>query len=150
MPDLNFTINDFSPEVLAAAQEQIEAALDAVGIQATGYAMDVIEAGVPRHADSWYVPQGAAGLRGSISHQVEAEEKTVYVGSSSSHAIFNEIGTGIYVEDGSGRKSPWAYQDENGNWHRTRGITPLHFLKKSMADHIDEYKQIIEHVLKDE
>ena len=144
---LEFTLTDHTDEVLDALDEQIEAALEAVGIQCEGYAQDIVEAGVPRHGGSWYTSQGAAGLKGSITHQVKMDEKAVYVGTNNEHAIYNEFGTGIYA-DGGGRQSPWAYQDDEGNWHRTRGMTPLHFLKKAAADHITEFKAIIQSILR--
>ena len=146
MSNANFTMEDHSDEVLRAIEEASLAALEAIGIQVEGHAQDVIEAGVPRHADSWYVSKGGAGLRGSITHMVKPDEKAVYVGTNNEHAIYNEIGTGIYVEDGTGRQSPWAYQDEQGNWHRTRGITPLHFLKKAASEHDDEYLAILKKI----
>ena len=137
---------DNSEELLRNLATKVQAALEACGIQAVGYAQDIIVANIPRHADSWYTSKGGSGLRGSISHEVH--ENTCYVGTNNEYAIYNEIGTGIYVEDGSGRQSPWSYQDENGNWHRTRGMKPIHFLKNALADHVDEYKSIIEDELK--
>ena len=86
-----------------------------------------------------------SGLRGSISHKVQDE--TCYVGTNNEHAIYNEFGTGIYA-DGGGRMSPWAYQDDEGNWHRTRGMKPIHFLKNAIEEHKDEYKAIMEQELK--
>lgn len=134
--------DEFSKEL----DDRIEAALEACGIQAEGYAQDIVEAGVPRHANSWYTSKGGAGLRGSISHKVEMSEETVYIGTNNEHAIYNEYGTGIFLEsdDGrSGRQTPWHYQDDEGNWHRTSGMKALHFLKNALANHIKEYKEIL-------
>jgi phage gpG-like protein len=131
---------DNTDEVLRKLDENTEAALEACGIQAVGHAQDIIDANVPRHSGSWYTSKGAAGLRGSISHEVH--EDTCYVGTNNEYAIYNEVGTGIYAEGGKGRQSPWAYKDDKGNWHRTRGITPLHFLKNALSKNIDEYRKI--------
>lgn len=139
-----FTIIDHSDEVLRALERQVEAGLEAVGIQCEGYAQDIVEAGVPRNGGSWYTSQGAAGLKGSIHHKVMADEKAVYVGTNNEHAIYNEFGTGIYA---GGRQSPWVYKGSDGKFHRTRGITPLHFIKNAAADHIAEYKAIIKKYL---
>lgn len=147
MAEFTIKISDYSPEVLAALQKQVEAALEAVGNQAVGYSQDIITENIPRHAGSWYVPQMGAGLRGSISHKVAMDESAVYVGTDNEHAIYNEYGTGIY-DDGGGRQSPWSYKDERGNWHRTRGMRPIHFLRDAIAKHLDEYKQIIERYLR--
>lgn len=137
---------DNSDEVLKELDDRVQAALEACGIQAVSHAQRNINAAVPRHAGSWYTSQGEAGLRGSISHIVQ--DDTCYVGTDNDHAIYNEVGTGIYAEGGGGRQSPWAYQDDKGNWHRTRGITPIHFLKNAVANNIEEYKSIFEKYLK--
>ena len=136
---------DNTAEVLRQLQDNCEAALEACGIQAVSHAQQNINAAVPRHAGSWYTSQGEAGLRGSISYQVQ--DDTCYVGTNNEYAIYNEVGTGIYVEGGGGRQSPWSYKDDKGNWHRTRGITPIHFLKKALAENIKEYRQIIKQYL---
>ena len=143
--DVKITENHVQ-EALDQINRNIEAALEAVGIFAEGRAMDIIDAGIPRHADSWYTSKGGAGLRGSITHLVDMSQKAVHVGTNNEHAIYNELGTGIYLEaeDGrKGRQSPWSYQDEDGNWHRTRGITPLHFLKKSFTENEAEIREIL-------
>ena len=144
-------LQDNSDEIKREIERRIEAALEAAGIQMQAYAEDVITAGVPRHADSWYRVNGAHGLLGSIDHQVNMSTQTVYVGTNNEHAIYNEYGTGVYLEsdDGTpGRQSPWAYKDEEGNWHRTRGMTPLHFLKKAATEHTDEILDIIREYLR--
>lgn len=168
------TVIDHSKEVLAALERQIEAGLEGVGIQCEGYAQDVIDAGTPRNGGSWYTSKGGAGLRGSISHKVVMSEKAVYVGTNNDHAIYNEVGTGAFAESG-GRQGWWVYVPGGGksgtntgkvyteqkarqivailkskglDAHMTKGMKPLHFLKKAAGDHIDEYKQIIKEHLK--
>lgn len=40
-----------------------------------------------------------------------------------SYAVYVEFGTGIYAEDGTGRKTPWVYFDEKlGRYVFTRGM----------------------------
>ncbi len=147
MADVTIEINDNLKEVMELLERATEAALEEVGTTAETYAKQNVAKGVPRHADSWYVPKGAAGLEGSIDHKVNMSEKAVYIGTNNEHAIYNEMGTGIYAE-GGGRQSPWAYMGEDGQVHWTRGITPLHFLKKAAEDHASEYKTIIEQTMK--
>ena len=133
------TITDNSDEVKAALGESIEAALEAIGQQAVSHAKaNVTEAG--------RVNTGA--LRNGISHEVDSGEGAVYIGTNAAHAAFNELGTGIYLEGGGGRQTPWSYQDAAGNWHRTRGMRPIHFLKNAAADHTDEYMAIAKQQLK--
>lgn len=123
-----------------AVKEAVEAALEAVGLQAEGYAKANITA-------AGRVDTGE--LRNSVTHQVEESEQAVYIGSNLEYAIYNEVGTGIYAEGGGGRKDPWMYVDDKGVEHWTVGITPIHFLKDAAADHGDEYRQIAEAVMKE-
>lgn len=137
MADIRFTNN--SDEAISEMNEAIEAALEAIGQQAVSHAKsNITEAG--------RVDTGA--LRNSISHLVDKSEETVYIGTNQEYAVFNELGTGIYLDGGGGRQTPWSYQDAKGNWHRTSGMKPIHFLKRAAQDHADEYKAIAEHVIK--
>lgn len=167
------TFKDNSPEVMEAFFHAVERGLDAIGITAEGYAKKELSkvqahAGGP---DRPYIDTGR--LRNSITHATKttqvwdfsysdekgtwclssigtgAEENAVYIGTNVEYAPFVEMGTGIYAEDedgtpnGEGRPDPWAYQDDDGNWHMTRGIKPVHFLKKAASEHTDEYKNLL-------
>lgn len=137
MADVKFTDN--SDEAISEMNEAIEAALEAIGQQAVSHAKsNITEAG--------RVDTGA--LRNSISHLVDMSEETVYVGTNQEYAVFNELGTGIYLDGGGGRQTPWSYQDANGNWHRTSGMPPIHFLKNAVQGHEAEYQRIAEQVIK--
>lgn len=136
MSSVDIKITDNSDELLKAVRDQAEAALEAVGNQAVTYAKQNI-------TSAGRVDTGA--LRNSMNHLVD--DDTCYVGTNQSYAIYHEMGTGIYA-DGGGRQSPWSYQDAKGEWHRTRGVTPIHFLKNAVANHVREYKAIIEQHLK--
>ena len=126
---------DNSAETLADVAARIEAALEACGLQAETHAKQNI-------TQASRVNTGA--LRNSVSHAVSGNE--CYIGTNISYAIFHEYGTGIYIA--GGRTSPWSYQDANGDWHRTRGLSPIHFLKHAAEDHVAEYKAIMEQYLK--
>ena len=129
------TIIDRSEEVLSALSTQIEAALEACGQQAVSHSkQNITQAG--------RVDTGA--LRNSMNHLVQGD--TCYVGTNTDYAIYNEMGTGVYI--GGGRNTPWAFQGSDGKWHRTRGMKGIHFLKNAIANNVDEYKKIIEQQLK--
>jgi phage gpG-like protein len=87
-------------------------------------------------------------MRNSINHQVSESESTVYVGTNQEYAIYHEYGTGIYADNGQGRKTPWRYVDAEGKGHTTRGMKPIHMLKNGIGDHISEFKRIAENELK--
>lgn len=62
--------------------------------------------------------------RGSYEYQVDESGLEAEVGSGLENAIWEEFGTGEYALHGDGRKGGWAYQDEKGEFHRTRGKAP--------------------------
>ena len=134
MPDLGGVVfNDYSADVLNEFHDAVLRALERCGEQAEGYAKDL-------------APVDTGNLRNSISHTVDEDEPAVYIGSNTSYAPYVELATGIYAE--GGRPTPWVYQDENGNWHWTRGNPAQPFLAPAVKDHAKTYKNIIEDELK--
>lgn len=133
MPDIDIQITDNSGEILKALESKKKAALEGVGIQAEGYAKRA-------------TPVDTGRARNSITHAVRGDD--VYIGSNLSYFPWLELGTGIYASDGKGRKSPWGYYDRNGKYHVTRGMKPRHMLKKAASEHTEEYKRIIEAIMK--
>lgn len=76
-------------------------------------------------------------LRQSITHEVVNDNGNIagYVGTNCEYAPYNEKGTGLYNVDGQGRKEvPWKYQDEEGNWHTTKGMKAHPFLEPAVTD----------------
>lgn len=134
MPDIDIQITDNSGEVLKALEEKKKAALTGIGIQAEGFAKRL-------------TPVDTGRLRNSITHAVRGDD--VYIGTNvQPYAAYVELGTGIYASDGKGRQSPWGYYDRNGKYHVTRGMKPHHMLKKAASEHTEEYKRIIEAIMK--
>ena len=132
--DYEVKITDNSAEILKEMEHKTAAALEAIGLTAETYA-------------KLAAPVGETGrLRNSISHTVKGD--AVYIGSNLHYFPWHEWGTGIFAEDGSGRKSPWAFQDSKGKWHNTRGVKPKHMLKNAALNHNEEYRQIIENIMK--
>lgn len=131
--DDNVKITDNSGEILNEIEQKTAAALEAIGITAEAYA-------------KMLTPVNTGRLRRSISHTVNGD--SVYIGTNVPYAVWHEYGTGVYAEDGSGRKSPWAFQDSKGKWHYTKGVPPKHMLKRAASEHDKEYKAIIEGIFK--
>lgn len=124
---------DNSKAVLEAMQQAVERGLETCGLVAEGYAKKL-------------APVDTGNLRNSISHKVDPDEPACYIGSDVEYAVYQEMGTGQYVS--GGRPSPWVYQDDKGNWHWTKGNPAKPFLKPAVADHSQQYRQIIENELK--
>ena len=83
-------------------------------------------------------------LRSSITHNVY--DDYAEVGTNFSYAPYVEHGTGLFADAGNGRKTPWRYQDADGQWHTTIGQHPQPFLGPAL----DANKQKIEQIFQDE
>lgn len=117
---------DNSKQFQEAFEAACKRALERCGMQAEGYAKDL-------------VPVDTGNLRNSITHKVA--EDVVYIGTNNEYAAYVELGTGKYAE--GGRKDPWVYQDEEGRWHHTDGQRAQPYLKPAVADHKQTYRNII-------
>lgn len=127
---LTVEFKDNSDEVLAAVKNAIERGLKACGETAVGYAQD-------------RCPVQTGNLKGSITYEVDGDD--VYIGSNVSYAPYVEMGTGIYYS--GGRRTPWVYQDADGNYHTTQGSRAQPFLQPAAANHSTEYMEILKQSL---
>ena len=163
---------DNSKEVLAALEEAAERALIKCGLTAEGYAKKLAPVGTP---ESTGVPGYVGGLlRNSITYAANGQmpaiktyadnkgertgsyseeapkgtdkEMTVYIGTNVEYAPYVERGTGKHTA--GGRPDAWGYIDQNGNAHHTRGSAAKPFLKPAVADHKQQYINIIKQELK--
>ena len=130
---MNVQFTDNSKEFLEAMQQAAVRALEKCGLTAEGYAKKLC-------------PVDTGNLRNSITHTVDEEEPAAYIGTNNEYAAYVELGTGKYVS--GGRPTPWVYQDEKGNWHRTNGQKAQPYLKPAVADHKETYRGIIDNELK--
>lgn len=130
---MDIEIKDNSEQIIEAKNAAVAAALEAIGLQAEGYAK-MLE----------YVDTGR--LRNSITHGVDGD--TAYIGTNVFYAPYVEFGTGLYADNGGGRKDAWTYKGEDGEWHKTHGIKPSHAFQKAINDHKKEYQHIFETYLK--
>lgn len=144
----NVEVIDHTDEVIAAKNAAVEAALEAIGLQAEGYAKMLCPVGTPESTGIEGYHGGT--LRNSITHTTERtiEGDSAIIGSNVEYAAFVEFGTGKEAENKNGRQTPWIWFDKNGKGHKTSGMKPRHYMKNAIADHLSEYKQITEMYLK--
>lgn len=116
---IRIELTDNSALVRGEMQASVLRALEKCGLTAEGYAKQLC-------------PVDTGNLRNSITHQVQLSENAVHIGTNSEYAAYVELGTGIYYP--GGRKTPWVYQDRNGNWHITHGQRAKPYLKPAVAD----------------
>lgn len=89
-------------------------------------------------------PKGTGALKRSIESRVETNNGEVegVVFSVLEYAPYVEYGTGLYAEKG-GRKSPWKYEDDNGEWHTTRGQHPHPYLRPALEENRDNILKLL-------
>lgn len=104
--------------------------------KALGKACAVVERSAKQKA-----PKGKGDLRREIKSKVENLEGIVYCPLE--YAPYVEFGTGLFAENGGRQDVPWSYQDEEGNWHTTSGMTPKPFLRPALQENRDKVKQIL-------
>lgn len=73
---------------------------------------------------------GGGELKTSFGGQINSEKSEVILGVKEQYAVYVEFGTGIYAENGNGRKTPWIYKNEKtGHVVRTNGQMPRKFMR---------------------
>ena len=155
MPDSDIKITDNSGEILRAFENQLAVALEAVATQAESHAKQVItdtlvygHIDVTKYGEKDNSRVDTGRMRNSVAHTVVNHD--AYIGTNLEYAVYHELGTGVYASQPGGRQTPWVYFDRKGKAHRARGLYPIHFLKKAASEHTEEYKAIIEKIMKGE
>lgn len=77
---MSVKFEDHSDDVIAAKDRAVLQALEAMGLQAEGYAKGL-------------APVDTGRLRNSISHDVRPSEEAVYIGTNVEYAPYVELGT---------------------------------------------------------
>lgn len=69
----------------------------------------------------------------SLGSKVIGDEVHGAVGNTLDYALYHHQGTGIYAENGDGRKTPWVYEDpRTGKKVFTKGSKPNPYLKDTI------------------
>lgn len=90
-------------------------------------------------------PKDKGALRNSIQYNVKIKGDNI-VGTIFTplyYAPYVEFGTGLFAEDEGRKDVPWCYQDDEGNWHTTRGQRPQPFLRPALNDNKAKIKSIL-------
>lgn len=96
-------------------------------------------------------PKDIGDLRRSIESRVEDNggDLVGVVSTPLEYAPYVEFGTGLFAEDGNGRKDvPWCYEDDKGEWHSTRGQKPQPYLRPALHENKDNILRILKGGLK--
>lgn len=83
------------------------------------------------------IPTDSTALKTSLDYKITPAEQTVVIGVNATSAegapypIYVEFGTGIYAENGQGRKGGWSYKDEKtGKRIWTMGSRSQSYMRK--------------------
>jgi len=84
-------------------------------------------------------------LRDKLDHNVTKKGNQMIgkMGSPLDYAPYVEFGTGEFAENGAGRKGGWSYQDEEGNWHYTKGQKPQPYLRPAFRENKKNVQDIL-------
>ena len=80
-------------------------------------------------------------LMGSITHEVNEADLSVRIGTNVEYAPYIEFGTGLYAENGKGRKTPWPVKTKKG-WRMIHGMHSRPFLRRALYDNLAKIKEI--------
>ena len=107
--------------------------------QSMGKCCAIVEASAKEKA-----PKDTGALRRSISSRIEENENGVegVVFTPLEYAPYIEYGTGLFAEDG-GRQTPWSYQDDEGNWHTTKGQRPQPYMRPAIDNNREKIVRMI-------
>ena len=95
-------------------------------------------------------PKDTGALRRSITSKVEVTGSEIdgIVFTPLEYAPYVEYGAGMYASNGNGRKTPWVYMDDKGNYHYTRGQHPQPYMRPALEENKDKIINIIKGALK--
>lgn len=102
---------------------------------------------------SWRCSEDSGKLRASIKHEVKMESSEpvsgrVEIGTDKKYAVYVEFGTGVYAENGKGRKTAWGYFYEGTKHEKgfvvTRGQKPKPFLRPAIDENKAELRGIFD------
>lgn len=94
-------------------------------------------------------PVDDGDLRGSITHVVKDNKGEI--GTNKEYGPYVEFGTGLYAENGMGRKTPWAYIDEKtGQTIWTAGQHPQPFLHPALSENKEKIQDDMKEAINEE
>lgn len=148
-------ITDNTEAVLRELRENALKGLEIIGERAESYAAENCS---PVGARGNHFPaELISEIRQSLTHNVDRDKMTVSIGTSRNIGAFAELGTGnlynppkekwveVVVQKGphSGLDH-WWFRDKNGDWEMGLPIPASPYIRPAIADHLDEYKNILE------
>lgn len=151
----DFTIKDnHTDEILAAMKERVSAALEAVGAQAENYAKMKcpVDTGLLRNSITHAVSGNGAAISGY--HAAYGSNRTSKGNRrSASSKVAGSVGVGRYTGTIGDEKEAAVYIGTNVEYAPYVELGTSHhkeqpFLKPAVVNHVNEYKRIVEAIMK--
>lgn len=122
--------DDYTMKVIDAMNDKINAVLEECAGEMETQAAQNTRVDTSKTKNAW-------------KHHVDDEKHEATIGNTEENSIWEEFGTGEHALKDNGRKGGWAYVDEEGKGHFTRGKKPsrafhhaFESLKKPIQDRI--------------
>ena len=90
-------------------------------------------------------PKDTGTLARSIQSKVENNNGSIQgvVFTPLEYAPYVEFGTGLFAESGGRTDVPWSYQDDEGNWHTTKGQRPQPYMRPAIDNNREKIVRMI-------
>ncbi len=128
---------------LQKIKEGIEEGMGQVSSEIAQKQHDIIDAKIG--GDGSYIRTGK--LKSSVTImplEWSAGLASMTITNLAGYAIYNELGTGIYADNGQGRQDGWFYPVGDGTYRFTVGLPPKYFVRDSFEFYKDKAPSIIQ------
>lgn len=90
-------------------------------------------------------PKDTGALARSIQSKVENNNNSIQgvVFTPLEYSAYIEFGTGLFAESGGRTDVPWSYQDDEGNWHTTKGQRPQPYMRPAIDNNREKIVKMI-------
>lgn len=90
-------------------------------------------------------PKDTGALARSIQSKVENNNNSIQgvVFTPLEYGAYVEFGTGLFAESGGRTDVPWSYQDDEGNWHTTKGQKPQPYMRPAIDNNREKIVRMI-------
>lgn len=128
---------------LQKIEEGIEEGMRQVGSEIAQMQHDIIDNNIG--GDGSYVRTGLLKSGVTIMPlEWSPSGVSMTITNTTSYSVYNELGTGIYVDNGQGRQGGWYYPVGDGTYRFTLGLPPKRFVQDSYEFYKDKAPSIIQ------
>ena len=143
---INIDVSDLIKDLdktIEKIEEGIEEGMRQVGSEIVQMQHDIIDTNVG--GDGSYVRTGLLKSGVTIMPlEWSLSGVSMTITNTTSYSVYNELGTGIYAENGQGRQGGWFYPVGDGTYRFTLGLPPKYFVRDSFEFYKEKAPSIIQ------